>query len=339
VGKKIKVYTAGASTLTTYYFAGGSYEVRDDGTTTTTIKYYAFAGQTIAMATCTGGTCSAPTYFLTDHLGSIVAVTNASGTLVSQQRYLPFGEVRTDVGNITETDFGYTGQRDVPNLGLMDYRARFYDSVLGRFVQPDTITPGGPQGLNRYSYGFNNPIKSIDPDGHKPRPPRHRSDSDGGFISIGFTVSLGPRELFWTGSIDLVWNNKGQVALFASPLVEHDAVDAKEVIFNDEKCSEYPCITDTDPKFITPTIGFTVIAGNIEGEEFGKDINKYGGPFNVGTLSIGFAAFEVFNSVDPETGVPNSDIIGAGAGFSIGYPSGSGGMYSITPSVLSPKRR
>ena len=85
---------------------------------------------------------------------------------MSQQRYLPFGQVRTDVGSITQTDFGYTGQRDVPNLGLMDYRARFYDSYITRFVQPDSITPGGPQGLNRYAYGFNNPSRYTDPSGH-----------------------------------------------------------------------------------------------------------------------------------------------------------------------------
>ena len=149
--------------MTTYYFAGGSYEVRNDGTTTTTIKYYAFAGQTIAMDDGSG-----LKYFLTDHLGSIVAVTNASGTLVSQQRYLPFGEVRTDVDTITETDFGYTGQRDVPNLGLMDYRARFYDSYITHFTQPDSIVPDpyNPQALNRYAYVLNNPLKYTDPSGH-----------------------------------------------------------------------------------------------------------------------------------------------------------------------------
>jgi RHS repeat-associated protein len=93
----------------------------------------------------------------------VVAITNASGALVSQQRYLPFGQVRTDIGTISQTDLGYTGQRNLDAqggafaLGLMDYRARFY-SHLGRFVQPDTITPGGPQGLNRYSYANNNPL-------------------------------------------------------------------------------------------------------------------------------------------------------------------------------------
>lgn len=33
--------------------------------------------------------------------------------LMSEQRYLPFGQVRSDVGAVIETDFGYTGQRDL----------------------------------------------------------------------------------------------------------------------------------------------------------------------------------------------------------------------------------
>jgi hypothetical protein len=39
--------------------------------------------------------------------------------------------------------------------------------MLGRFIQPDTITPGGPQGLNRFSYTLNNPLRYTDPSGHK----------------------------------------------------------------------------------------------------------------------------------------------------------------------------
>ncbi|MBM3152757.1 MAG: hypothetical protein FJZ96_11260 [Chloroflexi bacterium] len=63
----------------------------------------------------------------------MVAALDSSGNLLSQQRYLPFGEVRADVGTITQTDFGYTSQRNVADLGLMDYRERFYSPVsLGR---------------------------------------------------------------------------------------------------------------------------------------------------------------------------------------------------------------
>ena len=55
---------------------------------------------------------------------------DAGGNLLSEQRYLPFGGLRTlpgSVGAISQTDFGYTGQRVLDQTGLMDYKARFYD--------------------------------------------------------------------------------------------------------------------------------------------------------------------------------------------------------------------
>jgi hypothetical protein len=50
----------------------------------------------------------------------------------------------------------------------MFYGARYYDSTLGRFTQPDTIVPHplNPQSLNRFSYVLNNPVKYTDPTGH-----------------------------------------------------------------------------------------------------------------------------------------------------------------------------
>ena len=127
-------------------------------------------------------------YFLTDNLGlrsvhtraiflpwfhqgargAVVGVADSSGTLVSETRYLPFGETRTDVGLVTQTDFGYTFQRNLLDTGLMDYKARFYDPFLGRFIQPDTLvsTMESSQALNRYAYVNNNPVKYSDPSGH-----------------------------------------------------------------------------------------------------------------------------------------------------------------------------
>jgi RHS repeat-associated protein len=87
----------------------------------------------------------------------------------SEQRYLPFGEVRTDVGTaITQTDFGYTGQRNKAYINLMDYRARFYSPYLNRWTQPDTVVPNPEdnQEWNRYTYVGNNPINYHDPSGH-----------------------------------------------------------------------------------------------------------------------------------------------------------------------------
>jgi hypothetical protein len=51
----------------------------------------------------------------------------------------------------------------------MYYRARFYHPALGRFISADTIVPepGQPQDFNRYSYVQNNPLRYIDPSGHR----------------------------------------------------------------------------------------------------------------------------------------------------------------------------
>ena len=106
-----------------------------------------------------------------------MAITDSTGTLISQQRYSPFGQVRTDVTspNSPATDFGFTGQRNLNaqgnvSLGLMDYNARMYDSLLTRFIQPDNLISGfaDPQTWNRYAYVLNNPIDTIDPSGNDP---------------------------------------------------------------------------------------------------------------------------------------------------------------------------
>jgi RHS repeat-associated protein len=149
--------------VATYYFMGGSYEVTGEAVR----KYYAFGGEMVAMHDASG-----LKYLLTDHLGSVVATTNESGALVEQQRYLPFGGVRTDLEvppySITTTDHTYTGQQAIPSLGLSDYRARQYDPLLMRFVQADSLVPGAtnPQAWNRYAYVLNDPIRYDDPSGH-----------------------------------------------------------------------------------------------------------------------------------------------------------------------------
>ena len=106
-----------------------------------------------------GSASAGLSYFLTDQQGSTVAIIAPDGSL-TQQRYLPFGQVRSGLGSIGQTDFGYTGQRLLAALGLMDYKARMYDPTIGRFIQPDLIVsnPANPQTWNRYSYVSNNPL-------------------------------------------------------------------------------------------------------------------------------------------------------------------------------------
>ena len=108
-------------------------------------------------------------YVLKDHLDSANVVTDSSGTIVGEDRFYPFGETRFTTGTMF-TDKLFTGQRSyTSDFGLYYYGSRWYDPALGRFIQPDSIVPNpaNPQDLNRFSYVRNNPLRYIDPTGHR----------------------------------------------------------------------------------------------------------------------------------------------------------------------------
>jgi RHS repeat-associated protein len=156
-GRQVKSIINGVTTL----FVGAHYEVQ--GATIT--KYYFAGSQRIAMRA--NGTL---TYLLGDHLGSTSIVTNASGAKISEQRYKPWGETRFTSGTLP-TKYQYTGQRsEMDSLGLYFYAARWYDPALGRFTSADSIIPGAgtSQAWDRYAYAMNNPLRYIDPTGHRP---------------------------------------------------------------------------------------------------------------------------------------------------------------------------
>jgi hypothetical protein len=52
----------------------------------------------------------------------------------------------------------------------MYYGARWYDSYLNRWIQPDSIIPdpGNSTDLDRYAYARNNPTNYVDPLGTIP---------------------------------------------------------------------------------------------------------------------------------------------------------------------------
>ncbi len=96
---------------------------------------------------------------LKDALGSTVALVDSSGNVVTSYSYDPFGN--TVVSGATNTNaFQYTGRENEGN-GLYFYRARYYSSVLGRFINEDSARAG----FNFYAYAEDDPIDRIDPFG------------------------------------------------------------------------------------------------------------------------------------------------------------------------------
>ena len=110
-------------------------------------------------------------FFHTNHIGSTSVASNALGEKVSVAYYKPFGDLyapKTSGPDVYRAKF--TGQEWDGDIGLHDFKARYYDSSIGRFIQADNVVFGAETStaayLNRYAYGVNNPIIYTDPSGN-----------------------------------------------------------------------------------------------------------------------------------------------------------------------------
>jgi RHS repeat-associated protein len=111
-------------------------------------------------------TASGSLYFLFDGIGSVAAVTDATGTVAAAYKYEPFGKIVTATGSITNPwrFLGGLGVYWDAQTGLYKMGARYYDPSLGRFTQVDPVADGS---LNAYDYAGQNPINAFDPDGRQ----------------------------------------------------------------------------------------------------------------------------------------------------------------------------
>jgi RHS repeat-associated protein len=100
-------------------------------------------------------------FLLTDYLGSTTMTVNVNGSVKAETRYGAWGNTRYTTGT-TPTERQYTGQIE-EEAGLYFYNARWYDSYLNRWLQPDSIVPDPYNILDydRYSYARNNPVRYL----------------------------------------------------------------------------------------------------------------------------------------------------------------------------------
>ena len=129
-------------------------------------------------------------YYHGDILGSVRKMTDIAGNVVKSYEYDAWGNVLEDTG-IEDNTYGFTGRRDeTKETGLMYYRARYYDPMVGRFISRDPYSGGPddarvgyrntlysalhgeltlyysfrqPHRFNRYAYVHNNPLGFTDP--------------------------------------------------------------------------------------------------------------------------------------------------------------------------------
>jgi RHS repeat-associated protein len=110
-------------------------------------------------------------YYHHDGLGSTIALTDSTGALVESYTYDVFGTtsiLSTNLQLLATSAVGnrflFTGREYLAEIGLYDYRNRFYSQSLGRFLQTDPIGFEAKD-VNLYRYVSNNPANYFDPNG------------------------------------------------------------------------------------------------------------------------------------------------------------------------------
>lgn len=112
-------------------------------------------------------------YYHQDHLGSSSVMTDATGQLVNESTFYPFGHPRNEhePRNVKEA-YGFTQKERDGESGLSYFEARFLVAFASRFIIVDPLyrvfdeqRTGNPQRFNQYSYCSNRPLVVRDPTG------------------------------------------------------------------------------------------------------------------------------------------------------------------------------
>jgi RHS repeat-associated protein len=181
-------------TTTNYLYDGANPLQELAGTTPTANLLTGMGADEYYTRTDSSGTAN----FLTDALGSTLALTNGSGSALASYTYEPFG--KTTISGTSASTYQYTG-RENDGTGVYFYRARYYSPTFQRFIDEDPV--GFRGGMNKYAYALANPMDNRDPSGLW---------TFGGGLTIN--LQFGPVNI--EGSFGLVVDGSGNVGVYGT---------------------------------------------------------------------------------------------------------------------------
>ena len=119
MGRLFESYSSTRSS-TRYLYDGDKLTAEYNASGTVLRRYVHGDGADTPLVWYEGTGTGSPQYLYTDHQGSIVARTDASGTVLNVNAYDEYG-----IPNAANTGrFQYTGQAWLPELGMYHYKAR-----------------------------------------------------------------------------------------------------------------------------------------------------------------------------------------------------------------------
>jgi RHS repeat-associated protein len=140
------------------YDAEDIVEERISGSSSDTIRYYHGTGIDEPLAR--KNSSAVVTYYLSDHLGSIVQETGASGAVSLEREYGPWGDL---LSGASTAGYAFQGREWDAEIGLYYFRARYYNAASGTWASDDPIGFAG--GANFSRFVNNNPLRFVDPFG------------------------------------------------------------------------------------------------------------------------------------------------------------------------------
>jgi RHS repeat-associated protein len=167
LGRRIEKIGSG-NTIKFYYV--GSQVIEERNGSDLVLKQYIYGNgidELLRLDVYSGAT-STPYYVHTNDIGSTTAITDANGALVERVSYDTFGLPSfSDASGqpIASSSIGnnilFQGREYDFELNLYNYRARYYDPIMGRFLQTDPV--GYQDSMNLYQGMNMNPGNFLDP--------------------------------------------------------------------------------------------------------------------------------------------------------------------------------
>jgi RHS repeat-associated protein len=163
LGRRIGIDDSGTQTWTVFNGTSADANPYADFTSSGALKMRYLDGlavdEILAQTDASGDT----SWYLTDQLGSVVAIASTSAVL-DQIVYDPFGNIVTQTNATDAVRFGFAGMEFDSVTGLYYDHARYYDAAIGRFISKD------PKGFaagdtDLYRYVGNQPSSRSDPTG------------------------------------------------------------------------------------------------------------------------------------------------------------------------------